>query len=239
MPGIKITPDQTVFFQWGFVSLNETIVFTWVVIAVVMLAVWLVTRRVRMGPPISRFQGIVETILGYIREQVGEITEQNPDRFLPFIATLFLFISVSNFLNIVPGYRAPTSSISTTIGLALVVFFAVPIFGITEQGLSGYLKRYIEPTPLMLPFNIVAQLSRTIALAVRLFGNIMSETLIVAILLSIVPFFAPVVLEGLGLLIGQIQAYIFAVLATVYIGAATRQENQPGPSSKFQEVRHG
>lgn len=239
MPGIKITPDQTVFFQWGFVSLNETIVFTWIVMALIMITVWLVTRRVKTSPPLTRFQSIIETILGYIREQIGEITEQNPDRFLPFITSLFMFISISNLLNIVPGYRAPTSSISTTLGLALVVFLAVPVFGITGQGVSGYLKQYIDPTPLMLPFNIIAQLSRTLALAVRLFGNIMSETLIVAILLSIIPFFAPAVLEGLGLLIGQIQAYIFAILATVYIGAATRQENRPGTSSKFQEVRNG
>jgi F-type H+-transporting ATPase subunit a len=131
-------------------------------------------------------------------------------------------------LEVVPGYRAPTGSINTTAALALVVFFAVPIFGIAEQGLVGYLKQYAQPTPLMLPFTIIGELSRTLALAVRLFGNVMSGSLVVAVLVAIIPIFVPIVMEALGLLIGQVQAYIFAVLATVYIGAATRKDGETG-----------
>jgi len=176
-----------------------------------------------------------------MRSQIREVTEQDPDRYLPFVGSLFLFISVSNLLEIVPGYRAPTGSINTTAALALVVFFAVPVFGIAEQGLLGYLRHYAQPTPLMLPFNIIGELSRTLALAVRLFGNIMSGSLVVAVLVAIVPIFVPVVMEALGLLIGQVQAYIFAVLATVYIGAATRRDGESSPDTgkNSPEVAHG
>ena len=132
-----------------------------------------------------------------------------------------LFISIANLLDIVPVYRTPTSSLSTTAALAICVFFAVPIYGVAKLGIADYLKHYIRPTILMLPFNIIGELSRTLAMAVRLFGNMMSETLLVAILISIVPLFIPVFLQLLGLLIGQVQAYIFAVLATVYIASAS------------------
>ena len=145
--------------------------------------------------------------------------------FRSFIGSLFLFISLSNLLEIVPGYHAPTGSINTTIALAGVVFVAVPIFGISEHGLLGYLRHYARPTPLMIPFNIIGELSRTLALAVRLFGNVMSGGLVVAVLVAIVPLFIPIALEILGLLVGQVQAYIFAILATVYIGAATRGDH--------------
>ena len=186
----------------------------------------------------TRWQNAFETIISYIRGQISEITQQDPDRYLPFIGTLFLFISVSNFLLFVPAYHPPTSSLHTTAALAICVFFAVPIFGIMEQGLSGYLRNYMKPTPLMLPFNIIGEISRTLAMAVRLFGNMMSHTMIMAVLLSIVPLFVPVLMQVLGLLIGQVQAYIFAVLATVYIGAAARHE-EGSMNNKKGESAHG
>ena len=226
MPQVDITPDQIVYFKWGFATLSATIVFTWVVMALLVAAVWVTTRRLSSGRSVSRRQTLFEMLITFMRSQIREITDQDPDRYLPFIGTLFLFISVSNMLEIVPGYHAPTGSINTTAALALVVFFAVPIFGIAEHGFIGYLKHYAQPTPLMLPFNIIGEVTRTLALAVRLFGNIMSGSLVVAILLTLVPIFVPVVMTVLGLLIGQVQAYIFAVLAAVYIGAATRRDNE-------------
>ncbi|MBN1152980.1 MAG: F0F1 ATP synthase subunit A [Dehalococcoidia bacterium] len=226
MPQIDITPDQIVYFKWGFATLNATILFTWVVMALLVTLAWLTTRRLGSGRSVTRRQTLFEMLITFMRSQIREITDQDPDRYLPFIGSLFLFISVSNLLEVVPGYHAPTGSINTTAALALVVFFAVPIFGVAEQGLLGYLKHYAQPTPLMLPFNIIGELSRTLALAVRLFGNVMSGALVVAVLVAIVPIFVPIVMEALGLLIGQVQAYIFAVLATVYIGAATRRDNE-------------
>ncbi len=226
MPQIDITPDQIVYFTWGFATLSATIVFTWVVMALLIAVAWLTTRHLSSGSSVSRRQTLFEMLITFMRSQIREITDQDPDRYLPFIGTLFLFISVSNMLEIVPGYHAPTGSINTTAALALVVFFAVPIFGIAERGFIGYMKHYAQPTPLMLPFNIIGEVTRTLALAVRLFGNIMSGSLVVAILLTLVPIFVPVVMTVLGLLIGQVQAYIFAVLAAVYIGAATRRDNE-------------
>ncbi len=231
MPQIDISPDQIVYLTWRFATLNATIAFTWVVMAVIVLLVWLATRSLTFGPTMSREQNFFEMLITFMRSQIREITGQDPDRYLPFIGSLFIFISVSNLLEIVPGYRAPTGSINTTAALALVVFFAVPIFGIAEQGLVGYLKQYARPTPLMLPFTIIGELSRTLALAVRLFGNVMSGGLVVAVLVAIIPIFVPIVMEALGLLIGQVQAYIFAVLATVYIGAATRKDGETGNSA--------
>jgi F-type H+-transporting ATPase subunit a len=144
-----------------------------------------------------------------------------PARYLPFIGTLFIFIATANLLTIVPGYEPPTSSLSTTAALALCVFVAVPSFGIAQRGWRSYLKSYIEPTLIMLPFNMISELSRTLALAVRLFGNMMSGTMIIAILLTITPLVFPVAMTMLGLLTGMVQAYIFSILATVYIAAAT------------------
>jgi F-type H+-transporting ATPase subunit a len=193
---------------------------------------WMTTRSLSVEPPISRWQNLFETLIGYMDSQIRGIAQMSPDRYIPFSGTLFLFISVANLLDIVPGYRTPTSSLSTTAALAICVFFAVPIYGIERVGIVRYLKHYVEPSILMLPFHIIGEFSRTIALAVRLFGNMMSETMLIAILLSIAPLFLPVPLELLGLLIGQVQAYIFAVLATVYIVSASSIEGKIVEGSK-------
>jgi F-type H+-transporting ATPase subunit a len=157
-----------------------------------------------------------------MRNQIQDTTQEKPDRFLPFLGTLFLFISVSNILSFVPVYYPPTGSFSTTAALAICVFFAVPVYGVRQRGFIKYFKHYIEPTVFLLPFNIIGRFTRTLSLAVRLFGNVMSGTIIIAVLVSIVPLFVPILMHALELLIGQIQAYIFAVLAMVYIGSAIR-----------------
>jgi F-type H+-transporting ATPase subunit a len=144
---------------------------------------------------------------------------------------LFLLVAMASICTIIPGYSPPTGSLSTTTALALCVFVAVPLFGIEDQGLSGYLKSYTKPTIMMLPFNIIGELSRTLALAVRLFGNMMSGAMIIAILLTITPFIFPIFMTALGLLTGMVQAYIFSILAAVYIAAATRTR-KPQPAEK-------
>lgn len=223
---VEISPDSIVFWRYGFITLSATIVFTWLVMALLVIVSWFATRNLSVEPPISRAQNLIETIVDYMRKQIRDITQQDPDIYLPFSGTLFLLISVSNLLIIIPGYYPPTASLYTTAALAICVFFAVPIYGIAKQGSVNYLKRYMQPTVFMLPFHIIGEISRTLALAVRLFGNILSGTMIVAVLLSIAPLFLPVLLQALGLLIGQIQAYIFAVLATVYIASATRVQKE-------------
>lgn len=224
---VELSPDEAVLWRWEFVTINETIVFTWIVIGILTILAWTSTRSLSTVPPFSRWQVALETIIGYIRSEIWEIARRNPDPYLPFSGTLFLFISLSSILGIVPGYRLPTSSLSTTSALAACVFFAVPIYGILEQGVSGYFRRYVQPTPLMLPFNVIGEISRTMALALRLFGNMMSQPLLVAVLISLAPLFLPVIIDLFGLLIGQVQAYIFAVLATVYIVSGS-SEKKPG-----------
>jgi F-type H+-transporting ATPase subunit a len=221
-----ISPDQVILWQWGPVALNATIVFTWGVMAFMVLGSWLITRRLSTEAHMSRWQNLLEVVVNGMRSQIRDISQEDPGPYLPFVGTLFLFILISNLLTILPGYIAPTASLSTTAGLAICVFVAVPIYGILSRGVAGYLKQYVKPTVLMLPFNIMGELSRTLALAVRLFGNIMSGMKIVAILLAITPLLFPIVMHALGLLTGTIQAYIFAVLAMVYIASATRARRE-------------
>lgn len=228
----QISPDAVVFWRWGWVSINATLVYTWLVIGLMMLLAWLGTRNLTSETRMSRWQNLLEVLVGGIARQIEEITHENPRRYLPFVGSLFLFLALSNLLTVIPGYVPPTGSLSTAAALAICVFIAVPAYGIADQGLKGYLKQYLQPTPFMLPFHILGELSRTLALAVRLFGNIMSGTKIAAILLLVMPLIFPVLMQALGLLTGLIQAYIFAVLAMVYIASATqarrrRTENNP------------
>jgi F-type H+-transporting ATPase subunit a len=231
---MSITPDEVVFWQSGFVKLNATLVATWVVMGVLVLGSWLITRHLTSDRQVSRGQNVLEAIVVTIQRQIREVGAEDPDRYLPFVGTLFLFVATSNVLALVPGFRPPTGSLSTTAALALAVFVAVPGYGIRRRGLSTYLRQYAQPTPIMLPFNVIGELSRTLALAVRLFGNVMSGALIVAVLLGLAPLFFPLVMQAFGLLTGLIQAYIFAVLATVYLVSGTRVQEaarRPGRRS--------
>ncbi|GAB4365912.1 MAG: F0F1 ATP synthase subunit A [Methylohalobius crimeensis] len=233
---MTISPDNIVFWQWGLFSLNATIAYTWGVMALLTLISWLVTRRLSTGTRLSRWQNLLEVLVTGIRDHVRDISQQDPGKYLPFVGTLFLYIAMANLLNVVPGYMAPTGSLSTTTALAICVFVAVPIYGIFSEGLGTYLKQYVKPTWIMLPFNIIGEFSRTLALAVRLYGNIMSGTVIAAILLSIAPYFFPIVMQLLGLLTGMIQAYIFAVLAMVYIASATSAHRQAEQNDRQPET---
>lgn len=232
-----ISPDQVLMWQWGPISLNATIVFTWVVMGLLVIGSWLVTRRISSDVRFSRWQNVLEILIKGMQDQIRAISHQETGIYLPFAGTLFLFIAVSNLLGIVPGYIPPTASLSTTAALAICVFVAVPLYGVLSQGPLGYLKQYIRPTVFMLPFNIMGELSRTLALAVRLFGNMMSGAKIGAILLAIAPLFFPIIMSALGLLTGLIQAYIFAVLAMVYIASAARarQEREQRQDRETQE----
>ena len=219
---MRLSPDEIVYWQYGFVTLNATIVFTWALMLALVLGAALITRRLSHGPTRGRWQNVLEIIVIAIEQQIEEVGLAHPRRYLGFLATLFLFVAVAALCTIIPGFEPPTGSLSTTTALALCVFVAVFVFGIEERGVRDYLKSYAQPTAIMLPFNVISEVSRTLALAVRLFGNMMSGAMIIAILLTIAPFFFPVVMAVLGLLTGMVQAYIFFILAAVYIAAATR-----------------
>ncbi|KAA3633247.1 MAG: F0F1 ATP synthase subunit A [Proteobacteria bacterium] len=225
---MKISPDSIILWQHGALHINATIAFTWLVMLLLTGSAWLITRRLSTGPEISRWQNLLEVLVVGMRDQIRGITGRPEGPYLPFVGTLFIFVLTANLLVIVPGFQPPTGSLSTATALAISVFIAVPVYGIAYEGPARYLKHYLKPTILMLPFNLIGEISRTIALAVRLYGNVMSGTVIVAILLTLVPFFFPVVMQLLGLITGTIQAYIFAILATVYIASATAaQTSEP------------
>ena len=222
---MRLSPDQLVFWQLGFIKLNGTIVFTWGLMLFLTLGSKLVTRKLSLDLQRTRWQNLLEIVVITINKQIEEVGLAQPEKYLGFIGTLFLFVAAASLATVVPGYEPPTGSLSTTAALAVCVLVAVPLFGISGQGLAAYLKSYVQPTPVMLPFNLISEVSRTLALAVRLFGNMMSGAMIIAILLSITPFVFPVVMTMLGLLTGMVQAYIFTILAAVYIAAAT---SKPG-----------
>lgn len=229
---MELTPDAIVVFTVAGIPINATIFFTWVIMAILTGVAWLMTRSLKADVPPTRWRTALEVIVQGIQSQIAEITGRPATQVMYFSGTLFLFILVSNVLEVVPGFHAPTGSLSTTTALALAVLVAVPIFGIGSRGVGGYLKTYLEPSWIMLPFNLISEVTRGLSLAIRLYGNIMSGAVIVAILLGVAPFFFPVLMEMLGLLAGVIQAYIFAVLATVYISSAMADPSQPSNKEK-------
>lgn len=229
---MRLSPDELIFWQHGFVKLNATIVYTWGLMLVMVVGSKIITGKLSPELSRSRWQNTLEIIVTSILKQIEDVGLDQPRKYLGFLGTLFLFIAVSNLCIIIPGYEPPTASLSTTAALALCVFVAVPLFGTEEQGIRSYLKSYTEPTIIMLPFNIISEISRTLALAIRLFGNMMSGSMIVGILLTVVPYFFPIIMTALGLLTGMVQAYIFSILATVYITAATRTYKSKSEAGK-------
>ena len=234
---MRLSPDEMIFWQHGFLKLNGTIVFTWGLMLVLAVGSKLITRKLSTGLKRSRWQNLLEIVVTGIEKQIEDVGLRHPRSISAFWARSFCSSPLASLCTIIPGYEPPTGSLSTTAALALCVFVAVPLFGIEEQGLGGYLKSYVEPTVIMLPFNIISELSRTLALAVRLFGNMMSGTMILAILLTITPFIFPIAMSVLGLLTGMVQAYIFSILAAVYIAAATRVR-KPKPEPRRKTLKH-
>ena len=214
-----------VIFSVGPVPVTGIMVATWGVMAVMILAAALVRLRLRTRD-IGRTQQAVEAMLNWLGDEIKGIIGRDPAPFIPLVASLFIFILVANLTSLVssfvPGFKPPTADINTTAALATVVFLAVPFYGIAMTGTVSFLKTYVRPIWIMLPFNIISDVSRTLALAVRLFGNILSGEILFGVLLSLVPFFLPLPLMFLSLITGTIQAYIFAVLTIVYIGGAVK-----------------
>lgn len=227
---MNLSSDQEILWKHGPVELNGTIATTWGLMIAMALGAKLITGRLASERTISRWQCSLELVVTAIETQIKEVGLEKPDRYVTFLGTLFLFIAMSTLCTLIPGFMPPTGSLSTTAALALCVFIAVPLFGIRERGLIGYIKTYTKPTFVMLPFNVISELSRTLALAVRLFGNMMSGVMIIGILLTITPYIFPIAMTALGLLTGMVQAYIFSILAAVYIAAAA-SERKPKPAS--------
>ena len=213
--------DILILFSIGPFGMNATLFYTWIVMILLVVLSVLITRHLKNGLYISRWQTALEMIVMGIRRQIFEVSHDNPAKYLPIIGTFFLFIGTCNLLTIIPIFKSPTASLSTTAAFALCVFLAMPYYGIRNAGLTGYLKKYIEPTPIMLPMNILSDFSSMFSLAFRLYGNVLSGAVIGSVLMTLAPFLLPLPLQILGLLTGTIQAYIFALLAIVYISAVS------------------
>jgi len=213
----------TTMFMLGPVRITEPVVITWGIMGVLTVGSWLATRTLTLDP--SRRQAVIELIVGVIADQIRETMRVEPAPYLRLVATLFLFILAANWSSLIPGLEPPTAHIETDAALALVVFVAVIYFGIRARGLGGYLKTFAEPTIIMVPLNVVEVMTRTFSLIVRLFGNVMSGVFIIGIILSLAGLLVPIPLMALDLLTGAVQAYIFTVLAMVFIASVVATES--------------
>jgi F-type H+-transporting ATPase subunit a len=207
-----------VVFHLGPLMVTETVVTTWVLIAALVIACGLATRRMTMVP--SGLQALIETLVSGIEQQIRETINHDPSEFLPLLGGLFIFLLVANLSGLLPGVRPPTASIETPAALATIVFFSVHVFGIKLHGLGGYMRSYLKPNPLLLPLNVLSEFTRSFSLMMRLFGNIMSDELVLGILIALAGLFVPIPFMAFEILVAVIQAYIFSVLAAVYIGGA-------------------
>jgi F-type H+-transporting ATPase subunit a len=214
-----------VVFTVGPVAVTEPVVVTWGLMAALGLGGWLATRSLALRPSLP--QTIVETIVDVVEDQIRGTMRVAPEPYVPLIGTLFLFILAANWCSLIPGVEPPTAHIETDAALGLIVFFAILYFGVRARGLAGYLKTFAEPTFLMMPLNIIETFTRTFSLIVRLFGNVMSGVFVVAIVLSLAGLLVPIPLMALDLLTGAVQAYIFTVLAMVFIGSALAEGRTP------------
>jgi F-type H+-transporting ATPase subunit a len=209
---------SAILFHLGPVAITRPVVTTWMIIAVLALGSWVVTRRLALHP--DRRQATLELIVTGIMGQVEEVIRKDARPFLPILGTLFIFLVTANLSGVLPGVEAPTGKLETPAALALIVFVSVHFFGVRARGPLGYLASFAQPKLIMLPLNIISEVTRTFSLMVRLFGNVMSGEFIIALIVGLAGLFVPIPLMALEILVGLVQAYIFTVLATVFIGAA-------------------
>jgi F-type H+-transporting ATPase subunit a len=210
--------NATLIFRLGPLAITSTVLTTWGLMAVLVSACWFVTRRLKLTP--DRWQSVLEGVVLTMQDAIEDIAPGRAEQLLPFIGSLWIYLVLANLIGLVPGLHSPTAQLSVTAGLAILVFFATHWFGIRDAGLLPYLRHYLQPSPILLPFNIISELSRTLALAVRLFGNIMSLEMAALLVLLVAGLLVPVPLLMLHVVEALVQAYIFGVLALVYIAGA-------------------
>lgn len=212
----------SVVFRIGPIPIAGPVVTTWIIMVLMALGSRLATRRLRLHPDLP--QTALEAVIVAVSGQIEEVMRGDPGPFLPLLGTLFIYLCVANLSGVVPGVRAPTASLETPAALAATVFFAVHYFGVRSRGILGYLASFAQPKLIMLPLNIVSGVTRTFSLMVRLFGNIMSGEFLIALVVALAGLIVPIPLMALEILVAIVQAYIFTVLAAVFIGAAVGGE---------------
>ncbi|MDR3460971.1 MAG: F0F1 ATP synthase subunit A [Beijerinckiaceae bacterium] len=218
---------SSILFHVGPVPVAASVVATWVIMTILVLGGMLVVRGLSLVP--SKTQAAFELIVATVDAQIRDTMQAEPGPYRAFIGTLFVFVFVSNWSSLVPGVEPPTARIETDAALALLVFLAVIWYGIRAGGLRGYLKTFATPNPIMIPLNFIESITRAFSLMVRLFGNVMSGVFVVGIVLSLAGLLVPIPLMALDLLTGAVQAYIFAILAMVFIASAV-SETKPPPA---------
>ncbi len=209
-------------FELGPVQLTSTVITTWVVIAIIGGLAWLATRRLQMSP--GRLQTMVEAIVSIIEDSIRDIAPQHFRQIMPFIGSLWVFLVIANLIGLIPGMHSPTRDLSATAAIAFLVFLSVHWYGIRIQGLKNYLRHYLSPSPILLPFNLISEVTRTIALAVRLFGNMMSLEMIALLILLVAGFLVPVPILMLHIVEALVQAYIFGMMALIYVAGGLQSQ---------------
>jgi F-type H+-transporting ATPase subunit a len=221
--------ETKALFYVGPVAISEPVIISWAIMALLVAFAVAVTRRLSLMP--SKAQTVLELLVGVIDDQIRGTMQVKPSPYRALIGTIFVFILLANWSSLIPGVEPPTAHVETDTAFAAIVFCATILYGIRTRGLFGYLRTFAEPTWIMIPLNIVEQITRTFSLIVRLFGNMMSGVFIGAIVLSLAGLLVPIPFMALDVLTGAIQAYIFTVLAMVFIGAAVAEGPQESPNS--------
>lgn len=222
-------------FHLGPVPITAPVVTTWAIVAIAGVGSAIATRRLSLVP--GRLQSALELLVEAIDGQLRDTLGTDPTPYRPLIGTIFLYVLVANWSGLIPGVEPPTAHLETDAALAAIVFAATIGHGIAVRGFLGWLKTFAEPSWVMIPLNLVEQITRTFSLVVRLFGNVMSGVFVVGIVLSLAGLLVPIPLMALDLLTGAVQAYIFAVLATVFLGAAIGDARPPGAGGEPEERR--
>ena len=224
--------EENLLIELGPLVITSTVVTTWVIIGLIWICSWLITRRLHIDP--GPLQAATEGVVTSIEDAVAAIDAQHAQRIMPFIGSLWIFLVIANLSSLIPGVHAPTRDLSATSALAIIVFFSTHWFGIRIQGLKEYLRHFLSPSPILLPFNLISEITRTIALAVRLFGNMMSLEMVALLILLVAGFLAPIPIMMLHIVEALVQAYIFGMLALIYVAGGIQShklhENVQGGS---------
>jgi F-type H+-transporting ATPase subunit a len=214
--------ENTYSFTIGSLNISLSVFTTWGIILVLTLIAWLSTRNLKLFP--GAIQTVVESIVAAIDEAILAVAPQHGRQIMPFIASLWIFLTIANLVSLIPGLHSPTRDLSVTSALAVLVFFSVHWFGIKTQGLKNYLHHYLTPSPILLPFHIISEFTRTLALAIRLFGNMMSLEMAAMLILFVAGFLAPIPILMLHIIEALVQAYIFGMLALIYLAGAIQSQ---------------
>ncbi len=214
----QIAPE--IIFSVGPVGITDSVVITWCGMAVAIALGYVAGRRLTLYP--RKWQNLLEAAVDAVNSAIEEVMERDPWPFMPVIFTLWFSIGAANLTGIVPGLISPTRDISTAAALAALSFFSVHYYGIRFMGLRNYMKHYFEPVWILFPFHIISELSRTLALMLRLFGNIISGEMVAGVLLIVAGFLVPVPFAFLEVVVAILQAYIFGMLTLIFIAAGIK-----------------